>query len=238
MVTYQEYLELVQNRRSMRAFTEEDITDEQIKKIITAASYAPSGMNYQPWEFIVVRDKEVINKLIHISFEDFKMPESADRKMPKQMNVAKNPQALIVVVGDRRKNINLPGQPYDFKDDKLEVKQSAGLLSIESLYNTSMANAFLQMITAATTLGLGAQYVTLLTSVVKEQEARTLLNIPDYMDIFDAAAIGHPGYVPRKKYVKPVENAIHYDAYDKSKSMTDKEIVERAKTHEDYKYID
>jgi nitroreductase len=101
-----------------------------------------------------------------------------------------------------------------------------------------MANAFLQMITAATTLGLGAQYVTLLTSVVKEQEARTLLNIPDYMDIFDAAAIGHPGYVPRKKYVKPVENAIHYDTYDKSKSMTDKEIVERAKTHEDYKYID
>lgn len=238
MINYEEYLELVQNRRSMRAFTDDEVTNKQIEKIITAASYAPSGMNYQPWEFIVVRDKEVIKKLIHISFENIKMPEPANIKMPKQMNAANNPQALIVLVGDTRKNINLPGQFYEFKDDKLRLKDIRGILNIESLYNTSMANAFLQMITAATTLGLGAQYVTLLTSVVKEEEVRMLLNIPDYMSIFDAAAIGYPAYVPRKKYVKPVEKAIHYDTFDKSKSMTDKEIVERAKTHEDYKFID
>lgn len=238
MVTYEEYLELVQNRRSMRAFTDEEVTKDEIEKMIVAASYAPSGMNYQPWEFIVVRDKDVINKLIHISFENIKMPESANKKMPKQINAANNPQVLIVLVGDRRKDINLPGQVYDFENDKLELKETKGILSIESLHNTSMASAFLQMITAATTLGLGAQYVTMLTSVVKEKEVRELLNIPDYMRIFDAAAIGHPAYVPRKKYVKAVEKAIHYDAYDKSNSMSDKEIVERAKTHEDYKFID
>ncbi len=238
MVTYEEYLELVQSRRSIRAFTDKEVTDEQIKKIITAASYAPSGMNYQPWEFIVVRDKELIKKLTHISFEGVKIPESANIKIPKQLNAAANPQVLIVLVGDRRKDINLPGQLYDFKDDKLELKGTAGIVNIESLYNTSMANAFLQMITAAAALGLGAQYVTLLTSAVKEEEVRRLLNIPDYMDIFDAAAIGYPAYEPRKKYVKPIEKAIHYETYDKSKSMTDKEIVERAKTREDYKFID
>jgi nitroreductase len=222
----------------MRAFTEKEVTNEQIEKIITAASYAPSGMNYQPWEFIVVRDKQVIKKLTQISFGDMKMPDSTNKKMPEQMNAAKNPQVLIVVVGDRRKNINLPGQLYDFNDDKLELKQSMGMLNIENLYNTSMANSFLQMITAAATLGLGAQYVTLLTSAMKEKEVRMLLNIPDYMGIFDAAAIGYPAYAPRKKYVKPLEKAIHYNVYDKSLSMTDKEIVERAKTREDYKFID
>lgn len=118
------------------------------------------------------------------------------------------------------------------------MKESLGIVDIESLYNTLMANAFLQMITAATTLGLGAQYVTLITSKVKEDEVRELLNIPDYMGIFDAAAIGYPAYVPRKKYVKPVDKAIHYDTYDRTKSMTDEEIVGRAKTREDYKFID
>ena len=38
MLSYEEYLELVQNRRSMRAFTDRAITNEQIEKMITAAS--------------------------------------------------------------------------------------------------------------------------------------------------------------------------------------------------------
>lgn len=94
MVTYEEYLELVQNRRSMRAFADKEVTNQQIEKIITAASYAPSGMNYQPWEFIVVRDKEAIKKLTHISFA--KMPQLENKKMPKEITAAKNPQVLIV----------------------------------------------------------------------------------------------------------------------------------------------
>jgi len=238
MITYEEYLELVQNRRSMRAFTDEAVSDEQIEKMIAAAGYAPSGMNYQPWEFIIVRDKEEIDKLVHISFDRSKMPMNEDKKMPKHMKAANNPQVLIVAVGDTRKNISLPGQFYDFKDGKLELKEAMGMLSIESLANTSMANAFLQMITAASTLGLGAQYVTMVTSAFKEKEVRKILDIPDYMKIFDCAAIGHPAYAPRKKYVKPVENSIHYGRYDKSKSMSDNEIVERAKRREDYKFID
>lgn len=81
MISYEEYLELVQNRRSMRAFTDRAITNEQIEKMITAASYAPSGMNYQPWEFIVVRDKEVMKKLVHVSFGNIKMPELENREI-------------------------------------------------------------------------------------------------------------------------------------------------------------
>ena len=47
-------LQLIQTRRSMRAFTTKPVTREQIEKILNAARFAPSGKNTQPWRFVVV----------------------------------------------------------------------------------------------------------------------------------------------------------------------------------------
>lgn len=46
-------------RRSIRNFTEERVEDRQIENILRAGMQAPSAHNFQPWEFIVVRDREV-----------------------------------------------------------------------------------------------------------------------------------------------------------------------------------
>ncbi|MCX8171620.1 MAG: nitroreductase family protein [Candidatus Bathyarchaeota archaeon] len=45
-------------RRSIRAFTGEEVSDEDIEKILEAARWAPSAGNIQPWEFIVIRKPE------------------------------------------------------------------------------------------------------------------------------------------------------------------------------------
>ena len=50
---YGEFLRLVQQRRSIRAFTSDPVSDELVDQIIEAARWAPSGANSQPWEFIV-----------------------------------------------------------------------------------------------------------------------------------------------------------------------------------------
>ena len=55
--------ELFKKRRSVREFLDKEVTDEQIRQILTAAMVAPSGRNIRPWEFIVVRDKETRKKL-------------------------------------------------------------------------------------------------------------------------------------------------------------------------------
>ena len=55
--------ELFKKRRSVREFLDKEVTDEQIKQILTAAMVAPSGRNTRPWEFIVVKDKETREKL-------------------------------------------------------------------------------------------------------------------------------------------------------------------------------
>ena len=56
-------LETIFTRRSIRKFTGEPIRDEDLKTILKAGFQAPSAHNYQPREYIVVRDKETIKKI-------------------------------------------------------------------------------------------------------------------------------------------------------------------------------
>ena len=50
-------------RKSVRSYTDEPISPEQVETILKAAMAAPSGMNMQPWRFVVVTDQKVKDKL-------------------------------------------------------------------------------------------------------------------------------------------------------------------------------
>lgn len=51
-------LELIQRRRSIRSFIPQDLSDQQIRLLLSAAMAAPSGHNFQPWHFVVVRQED------------------------------------------------------------------------------------------------------------------------------------------------------------------------------------
>jgi nitroreductase len=51
--------EAIKSRRSVRAFTDESVSEEEIMKLIDVARWAPSAGNIQPWEFIIVRDPKI-----------------------------------------------------------------------------------------------------------------------------------------------------------------------------------
>ena len=53
-------LELLKTRRSIRQFTDEPVSREDLDKLLKAALLAPSGMGKQPVECIVVQDRETI----------------------------------------------------------------------------------------------------------------------------------------------------------------------------------
>ncbi len=50
-------MDAILTRRSIRKFTEQEVTEEQLTSILKAAMAAPSAGNAQPWQFIVIRDK-------------------------------------------------------------------------------------------------------------------------------------------------------------------------------------
>lgn len=57
--------EVIKKRRSIRNYDPNGVvSDEQIKTLLEAAMLAPSACNKRPWEFIVVRNRNVLNKII------------------------------------------------------------------------------------------------------------------------------------------------------------------------------
>ena len=52
------------NRRSVRKYTEESVSDEDLKSLLQAAMRAPSAGNEQPWEFIIFKDQETKEKIM------------------------------------------------------------------------------------------------------------------------------------------------------------------------------
>ncbi len=56
-------MQIIKNRRSIRKFTEQMVDENTIKKVIEMGTWAPSGLNNQPWKFIIIKDKELKAKV-------------------------------------------------------------------------------------------------------------------------------------------------------------------------------
>lgn len=56
----------IMSRRSIRKYTDQRVEEEQIKTLLKAAMCAPSAGNEQPWQFIVVRDRRLLDQVPQI----------------------------------------------------------------------------------------------------------------------------------------------------------------------------
>lgn len=56
-------IEVIKTRRCVREYLDKEISDTDIKFLIDCAGYAPSGLNMQPWGFLVIKNKDKIMQL-------------------------------------------------------------------------------------------------------------------------------------------------------------------------------
>ena len=91
-----EFSKLIYERRSVRAFTEKELTREEIDKLLTAATRAPSACNMQSWHFYVVTDKAVKTK-----FAEFCAPWAATA--PVIFVICTDGEAITARFGERAK---------------------------------------------------------------------------------------------------------------------------------------
>ena len=61
----EQFSDLIKNRRSMRKFTDQELTQEEVVALLKAALMAPSSKRSNCWQFIVVDDKDMLEKLSH-----------------------------------------------------------------------------------------------------------------------------------------------------------------------------
>lgn len=84
-------LEAIYKRRSIREYTEDPVSMENLQEIIKAGTWAPSGLNNQPWRFVIIRDpatREELSTATHYS------------------HIVRAAQALIAVFIDREAMYN------------------------------------------------------------------------------------------------------------------------------------
>ena len=63
-----EVFEVIKKRRSIRKYKDIPVEEDKINKIIEAAILAPSASNGQPWRFVVVKDKNLLTKIVKETF--------------------------------------------------------------------------------------------------------------------------------------------------------------------------
>ena len=214
------FINLLKSRRSIRAYKPDPIPNEFIQKIIEAARWAPSGGNSQPWEFIVIKKKEIKDRIADLFVESTRPIRQAELTREKELRVPalereitepgfKNAPVFILVCGDPRLNEAFP----------LLVYQKIGM----EVLTSNLASAFLCMHLAAKSLGLGSQWVSA-TGGLMEGPLKKLLDIPKEFKIYDMMAVGYPAYQLGPRSPRKIEEMIHDDRYDRSKLRTDQQI--------------
>ena len=177
-------LDTIFSRKSVRSYTDQAVSDQQVETILRAAMSAPTGMNVQPWRFVVVRDPAVKEVLA-----------GGFNKM-----IATAP-VVFVVCGEttlvRRPRTNPDAEP---------------VLVENGNWTADCAAATENLLLAAEALGLGAVWTACYPYEDRMNPAREVLGLPDNVSPYCIVPCGYPAGDDQPKDKWKPEN-IHYDKW-------------------------
>lgn len=213
ILQYDTLLELVKGRRTHRAIKPDPIPEETVMKLLEVGRWAPTGFNMQFAEFQVVRDlelreaaKAIIDEYIENNFyalEACRESWQGDPWTQETHGKLACPLApvYIFVVGDTRRRVGLPMNVR-------YCKQKG-----DSIFESSLANAFVYLWLAAHSLGLGAQPVSVVKNSKPQGLLKRLLNLPDYMYIYELLIVGESALEdgPAAKLMRHLDEVVHFD---------------------------
>jgi nitroreductase len=203
-------MKVIRTRRSVRVYKRGKVTDEQLRTILEAARWAPSGANTQPWEFVITRDHEKMKRVRRIYDHEWRQRKREDPVHYKGLkkDYVGDVAVLVLVCGEDRTK-----QVY------LTTRQAADR---EKLFQASVANAVEQMMLAAASMNLGTVWVSVREEV--EPELRELFDVPPELRLLWVVPIGHARGWPPAKPRRPIEAFTHFETYDRKKLRRDAEI--------------
>ncbi len=171
---------------------------------------APSPENYQPWEFVIIRDPAVRLKLTEIKVESRKeilrrwFPELSESEISGRASrnrTAMETASWLVAVCYKNRD-----SPDEMGDLKLSMSSVAAWMCIGYIW------------LSATAEGLGLSPAFFPHAVYPE--AKRILGLPEGYELAAVLRIGFPAKKPlgRKKTVGPIESKLHYDRLGKKRN--------------------
>ena len=182
-----ELKEAIKTRRSIRAYKEDDVSDEILKDIFELVKMSPSWANSQCWEFVIVRDKAIKEELVNT------MPE----KNPARRATLEAP-VLVVALGKKGLSGFKKGQAMTNKED--------------TWYMFDVGIAMQTFSLAAHDMGLGS----VILGLFDAEKAGEILNVPDNVEVVAMAPLGYPAIDSKTPPRKELKDFIFKDIYGKN----------------------
>ena len=187
-------MQAIIERRSIRKYRAEPISEEALNTILEAARWAPSWGNSQCWRFIIVRDPETKSKLA----------ETLRTRRPDGKNPAKDgvQEAPVVIVACAERE--LAGY-YKSDDRKREPVTEKG----EWWLMFDLALAMQNITLAAHALGLGTVHI----GFFDTDEVSKILGIPDNIVVVELMPLGWPDEQPAARPRKGINEFVFFEKY-------------------------
>jgi len=183
-------MKIIQDRRSIREFTDEPVSEQDLDMILEAARQAPSGENAQPWRFIVVKDETMRKRMGAIA------GGGSGRRFTAEFVTKKMQDRFANLQDEAKKQAAFQkltsGQVSAFMADAPVNIVVCGKKDVWDMpYDTSAAiENILLMVTA---LGLGACWVIAPCIDIRDEERiKALLDIPEGFKAVSILSVGHP----------------------------------------------
>ncbi len=197
-----EFFEAAYTQKAMRRLHTEDVSDEELWKVLETATMAPNGGNRQPWNFVVVRDPEKKRKLGEWYLEAWNKTYGPAREA-----MLNDPQmAKTFHSADHLAN-HLAEVPV-----LILATIQKGMMAIGPTLGASIYPAVQNMMLAARALGLGTTLTTL--HKLHEADVKQLLGIPDDVETMALIPLGRPKGKFGRPVRLPVEKVVYWDAWN------------------------
>ena len=206
---------LIKERRSIRRWKEKEVPDELLKKAVELAAWAPNGGNYQGWRFIVVKNRETIEKMANAvqsaadrvaSWPEAKSWEEDVKRYQRNTSFFRDAPACIgVFISEYRSVMDKVLTAREAVDPVANRIMGFRRTAPTAIQSASAAAA--TMLLAFHQMGLGA--VLLASPLMAKKEIEEILNVPAEMGLVCLIAVGYPDESPRKER-KPVEQVLEF----------------------------
>lgn len=174
-------IDAIRKRRSVRAYEPKPIPRDVLNAIIEAGNEAPSGMNSQPWRFVVIEDREAKKKLLSAALPKAKMITEKVKDI--------DPERYEAI---KKRYAELPDPVY-YSAPVIVFVIGNGMYA-----DHSCPLACENMMLAAYSLGLGSCWVGFGAMVTDDPEVRGLLELRKGDAIFGPILLGYPhAHLPR-----------------------------------------
>ena len=204
-------MKVIRDRRSIREWTEEPISEQDLAMILEAGRQAPSGENAQPWRFIVVRDAGTRRKLGTLA------GGGSARRFTAEFVTNQMQERFTNLQDEAKKKAAF---------EKLTSGQVSAFLANASLNIVACGKkdvwdmpldtsaAIENMLLMVTALGLGACWVIAPCIDIRDEErVKALLNIPEGFKVVSVISVGRPTRPHRPRPRMPINQLVFLEKW-------------------------